>query len=192
LINIQYLPNILGYLNKPVNYVYVDVGANNYKSSIRAWFQPHYHKQTDKFEIFSIEADGLVGVDYLNHPYVKVLAYATWIKNEILTLSLNLVGGGQTQPKTVYFLILPKLSRVRGLDFADWLMKTLTEEDYVVVRTDVSGVEFQLLPKIINTSTIFLIDELFLECHYESPHKNNRRAYWEFLSLYGMLREEGV
>lgn len=195
LINIQYLPNILGYPNKPVNYVYIDVGANTYKSSIGAWFQPHYPKQSHKFDIFAIEADGLIGADYLHHPEVKFLPYAAWIRNESLTLSLNSVDGGQIQPKTVSSLSLPKLSKVRGLDFADWLMKTVTEEDYVVMKMDVGGAEFQLLPKMLNTGSICLIDELFLECHYESPHKKyteKRRAYWECLSLYGMLREEGV
>jgi len=193
--NIQYLPNILGYPNKPINYVYVDVGANTYKSSIGAWFQLHYPKQSHKFNIFAIEADGLFGADYLHHPEVKFLPYAAWIRNESLTLSLSSVDGGQIQPKTGSSLSLPKLSRVRGLDFADWLMKTVTEEDYVVVKMDVGGAEFQLLPKMLNTGAICLVDELFLECHYESPHKKyseKRRAYWECLSLYGMLREEGV
>jgi hypothetical protein len=193
--NIQYLPNILGYPNKPINYVYVDVGANTYKSSIGAWFQLHYPKRSHKFNIFAIEADGLFGADYLHHPEVKFLPYAAWIRNESLTLSLSSVDGGQIQPKTGSSLSLPKLSRVRGLDFADWLMKTVTEEDYVVVKMDVGGAEFQLLPKMLNTGAICLVDELFLECHYESPHKKyseKRRAYWECLSLYGMLREEGV
>lgn len=193
--NIQYLPKILGYPNKPVNHVYIDVGANTYKSSIGAWFQLHYPKQSHKFDIFAIEANGLFGADYLHHPEVKFLPYAAWISNESLTLSLSSVHGGQIQQKTVSSLTLPKLSRVRGLDLADWLMKTVTKEDYVVMKMDVGGAEFQLLPKLLNTGAICLIDELFLECHYESPHKKytkRRRAYWECLSLYGMLREEGV
>lgn len=195
LTNIQYLPNILGCLKKPVSYVCINVATNNWKSSMRAWLQLHYHNDTHKFQIFTIDPDGLVGADYLNQQDVKCIPYTSWIRNEILKLRLNSIGGRYIQPKHVYSLSLPKLWRVRGLDFANCLMKTLTEEDYVVVKMDVGGVQFQLMPKILNTSNIFLIDELFLECHYESPHKkykDNRRLDWELLSLYGMLKDERV
>ena len=95
------------------------LGTNTYKSSIEAWFQLYYPKQSHKFDIFAIEENGLSGAYYLHHPEVKCLPYAAWISNESLTLSLSIVDGGQIQQKTGSSLSLPKVSRVRGLHLAD-------------------------------------------------------------------------
>eukprot|EP01018_Ginkgo_biloba_P030230 Gb_17852 [translate_table: standard] len=186
--NIQYVPNILGYPSNSTGYVYIDIGANSYKSSIGAWFQSHYPKQKHKFDIFAIEADGSFGKHYADHPEVQFVPYAAWIKNESLTFGSY---DGQNQ-QTVGPSVKPKFSRVRGFDLATWLMKTVTADDYVVMKMDVGGSEFQILPRMLKTGAICLVDELFLECHYESTYKKHRRAYWECLALYGMLREEGV
>ncbi|KAH9305810.1 hypothetical protein KI387_010214 [Taxus chinensis] len=170
--NIQYLPNILGYPQNSTGYVFVDVGANSYKSSIGSWFQSHYPKHNHKFDIFAIEADGSFGTEYLDHPEVKFLPFAAWIKNEVQS----------------------EQSRERGLDLAEWLVETVTPEDYVVMKMNVGGAEFQILPKMLRTGALCLVDELFLECHYQSPYKKKkqRRSYWECLTLYGLLRENGV
>jgi hypothetical protein len=85
---------------------------------------------------------------------------------------------------------------VPAFDFAEWL----TEQDYVVMKMDVEGTEFYLIPRLFDTGAICLIDELFLECHYNrwqkccpgerSPKYEN--TYAECLDLFSLLRESGV
>ncbi|KAK7301116.1 hypothetical protein RJT34_11977 [Clitoria ternatea] len=78
----------------------------------------------------------------------------------------------------------------RQTEMTDWLRKNVREEEYVVMKAEAEVVE-----EIMNSKSIMLVDELFLEC---KPHrvkfgnKRSRRAYWECLALYGKLRDEGV
>ncbi|MCD7461285.1 hypothetical protein HAX54_045822 [Datura stramonium] len=52
-----------------------------------------------------------------------------------------------------------------------------------------------VVEEMVKNKSIRLIDELFLECKHQGikkSDKKNRRAYWECLSLYGLLRDEGI
>ena len=71
---------------------------------------------------------------------------------------------------------------------SDWLKKNVEEEDYVVMKAEIEVVE-----EILKNEAIKLVDELFLECKPDGKGNcRRRRAYWEFLALYGRLRDEGV
>nr|AFK46323.1 unknown [Lotus japonicus] len=57
--------------------------------------------------------------------------------------------------------------------------------------------EAEVVEEMIKERTIYLVDELFLECKNEwwqkkGKRKKSRKAYWECLALYGRLRDEGV
>ncbi|CAH9052009.1 unnamed protein product [Cuscuta europaea] len=84
------------------------------------------------------------------------------------------------------------LEATRGM--SDWLRKNVEERDYVVMKTEVEVAE-----EMVKSRSIRLVDELFLECKHQGIKKGgsgggekNRRAYWECLALYGLLRDEGV
>lgn len=74
---------------------------------------------------------------------------------------------------------------------SDWLAQNVVEEDYVVMKAEAEAVE-----EMTKQGTICLIDELILECNNhrqeEQNKKKGKRAYWECLSLYGRLKDEGV
>ncbi|KAG0492380.1 hypothetical protein HPP92_005778 [Vanilla planifolia] len=74
---------------------------------------------------------------------------------------------------------------------ADWLRRNVREEDYVVMKAEADAVE-----EIVTGRAVGLIDELFLECPNQwfkvKGGMKSRRAYWECLTLYGKLRDEGV
>ncbi|KAJ7968289.1 putative Nuclear transcription factor Y subunit C-4 [Quillaja saponaria] len=79
----------------------------------------------------------------------------------------------------------------KHIDVSDWLIKHVKEEDYVVMKA-----EAEVAEEVIKRKTLCLVDELFLECKNEwwqtEEKTKRRRAYWECLSLYGRLRDEGV
>ncbi|KAM7514507.1 hypothetical protein LguiA_004090 [Lonicera macranthoides] len=72
---------------------------------------------------------------------------------------------------------------------SEWLRKNVREEEYVVMKAEAEVVE-----EMLSNKAIGLVDELFLECGIKGKQKGrkSRRAYWECLALYGMLRDEGV
>ncbi|MCD7454870.1 hypothetical protein HAX54_026241 [Datura stramonium] len=77
------------------------------------------------------------------------------------------------------------------IGMSDWLKKNVKESEYVVMKAEAEVVE-----EMVRNKAIKLVDELFMECKHQGvkkgDKKKSRRAYWECLSLYGMLRDEGV
>ncbi|XP_059281611.1 uncharacterized protein LOC132035371 [Lycium ferocissimum] len=84
-----------------------------------------------------------------------------------------------------------KESNAPLIGMSDWLKKNVKENEYVVMKAEAEVVE-----EMVRNKAIKLVDELFMECKHQGvkkgDKKKSRRAYWECLSLYGMLRDEGV
>ena len=53
----------------------------------------------------------------------------------------------------------------QAIDIADFLQRRVIRDDFVVVKMDVEGAEYSILPHLVMTRSIFLIDELFVEIH---------------------------
>ncbi|KAI3472844.1 hypothetical protein Pfo_029973 [Paulownia fortunei] len=190
---IKYLPSMVD-ISFKAKYVYVDVGARSYGSSIVSWFKKQYPKQNKTFEIYAIEADKTFHAQYKNKKGVTLLPYAAWVRNETLFFEINEdpSSGGSTSSGDV--------DQIQGFDFADWLKNTVSERDYVVMKMDVEGTEFDLIPRLFETGAICLIDELFLECHYNRWQKccpgerttKYQKTYGQCLNLFASLRKSGV
>ncbi|KAI3445779.1 hypothetical protein Pfo_002444 [Paulownia fortunei] len=73
----------------------------------------------------------------------------------------------------------------------DWITKNVRPEDYVVMKA-----EAQVVEEMLKDKTLCLVDELFLECknQWEDGEEENgsKRAYWQCLTLYGKVRDEGI
>jgi FkbM family methyltransferase len=209
--NIKYLPSMADIGNRR-KYVYVDVGARSYGSSIGGWFKKKYPKQNHQFDVYAIEADRAFYGDYEKRKGVKLLPYAAWVRNETLSFEINRDAGssveskgmGRIQPKSHAAITngsekSVSVVTVQGFDFAEWLKNAVSRHDFVVMKMDVEGAEFDLLPRLFETGAICLIDELFLECHYNRwqrccPERTPkyRRTYGECLDLFNSLRKNGV
>ncbi|XP_011088137.1 uncharacterized protein LOC105169445 [Sesamum indicum] len=75
---------------------------------------------------------------------------------------------------------------------SNWITKKVRHEDYVVMKAEAEMVEEMLKDK-----TLCLVDELFLECKNQwqqdgEEGNGGKRAYWQCLTLYGKVRDEGI
>ncbi|EOY07052.1 Methyltransferases [Theobroma cacao] len=213
--NIKYLPSMVDISFKN-RYVYVDVGARSYGSSIGSWFRKQYPKQNKTFHVYAIEADKHFHKQYeLKKKRVTLLPYAAWVRNESLSFEINGDPGqeevnelkdkgrgmGRIQPvKSRQGEFTGEVDEIQGFDFAEWLKNTVTERDFVVMKMDVEGTEFDLIPRLFETGAICLIDEIFLECHYNRwqrccPGQRStkyEKNYGQCLELFTSLRKSGV
>ena len=210
--NIKYLPAMADISFKS-RYVYVDVGARSYGSSIGSWFKKQYPKQNRTFDVYAIEADKAFYEEYRVKKGVKLLPYAAWVRNETLRFEINHDPGKKVKDKARGMgRIQPvksdsssgsfngEVNEIEGFDFAEWLKSTVTEKDFVVMKMDVEGTEFDLIPRLFETGAICLIDEIFLECHYSRwqrccPGQRSskyEKTYWQCLDLFTSLRDRGV
>lgn len=208
--NIKYLPSMADISFKS-RYVYVDVGARSYGSSIGSWFRKQYPKQNKTFDVYAIEADKTFHSEYRVKKGITLLPYAAWVRNETLSFEINQDPGkevhdkgrgmGRIQPVTSSSKSVDReVDEIEGFDFAEWLKSTVTEKDFVVMKMDVEGTEFDLIPRLFETGAICLIDEIFLECHYNRwqrccPGQRSskyEKTYGQCLDLFTSLRERGV
>ncbi|XP_076890400.1 uncharacterized protein LOC143541426 [Bidens hawaiensis] len=73
-------------------------------------------------------------------------------------------------------------------EIPDWLRENVKKCEYVVMKAEADVVE-----ELINNKVIDLVDELFMECKYQSMKcKKCKRPYWKCLALYGQLKDLGV
>lgn len=209
--NVKYLPSMADISFKS-RYVYVDVGARCYGSSIGSWFKKQYPKQNKTFDVYAIEADQTFHAEYATKKGVFLLPFAAWVRNETLSFEINEDpdqktqvkgrGMGRIQPAggVATSSLTSDVDKIQGFDFAEWLKSTVTATDFVVMKMDVEGTEFELIPRLFDTGAICLIDELFLECHYNrwqrccpgerTPKYQN--TYGQCLELFSLLRKSGV
>lgn len=119
-------------------YVYVDVGARSYGSTIVSWFKKQYPKQNKTFEIYAIEADKHFHEESKYKKGVKLLPYAAWVMNGTLFFEINhdpidedVVKGrgmGRIQPvQSRNGVSEGDVDEIQGFDFAAWLKDTVTE-----------------------------------------------------------------
>eukprot|EP00249_Psilotum_nudum_P021466 c28114_g1_i1 orf=717-2408(+) len=188
--NVKYLPKFWE-VDKGAKRFYVDVGAGDFDSSIGSWFMKHYPKASTEFNIFAIEPNRSLEASYTHHSDVEFLPYLAWIKNESVTLQTS---WALDSPSVSRASLEESTVKVQGLDFSEWLKRTVSVDNFVVVKMDVGGFEFELLQQLFETGAICLIDELFLECHSNNTaiYSNHDKSYGECISLYAMLRHKGV
>ncbi|CAJ1948308.1 unnamed protein product [Sphenostylis stenocarpa] len=208
--NIRYLSSMVDISFKD-RYVYVDVGARSYGSSIASWFRKQYPKQNKTFHVYAIEADKTFHQEYGLKKGVTLLPYAAWVRNESLVFEINHGPGEKVQGKGRGMgRIQPmqssggfdgvEVEKIPGFDFADWLKNTVSKNDFVVMKMDVEGTEFDLIPRLFETGAICLVDEIFLECHYNRwqrccPGQRSpkyEKTYDQCLQLFTSLRQSGV
>ncbi|KAI4353478.1 hypothetical protein L6164_002425 [Bauhinia variegata] len=147
--NIKYLPSRvdIGFKNR---YVYVDVGARSYGSSIGSWFRKQYPKQNKTFHVYAIEADKTFHQEYGLKKGITLLPYAAWVRNETLTFEIHRDPGeqvkvkgrgmGRIQPLQQSSGVFDgEVEKIQGFDFAHWLKNTVTKKDFVVMKMDVEG-----------------------------------------------------
>lgn len=207
--NIKYLTSMVDVRFKQ-RYLYVDVGARSYGSSIGSWFKKQYPKQNKTFEIYAIEADKAFHGEYKLKKGVTLMPYAAWLRNETLFFEITRDPGkkvqkrgrgmGRIQPVQSSASFAADIDKVEGIDFANWLKTTVSKRDFVVMKMDVEGTEFHLIPRLIETGAICLIDEIFLECHYNRwqrccPGQRStkfEKTYAQCLDMFSSLRKSGV
>lgn len=207
--NIKYVSSMID-ISLKNRYVYVDVGARNYGSSIGGWFNKHFPRQGKAFEIYAIEGDNTFYKEYESKKRVTLLPYAAWVRNESLFFEISREavrkteekgrGMGKLQAVQSTWNFVSDWDRVKGFDFAYWLKNTVSRRDFVVVKMDVEGTEFHLIPRLVETGAICLIDEMFLQCHYNRWQRccpglrssKYRMTYAQCLDLFLSLREKGI
>jgi FkbM family methyltransferase len=72
---------------------------------------------------------------------------------------------------------------VECIDLDEWIRSNFSPTDYIILKLDVEGSEYDIVPKMIKNKTFLMIDELHLEWH----------PYWcEVPTIYGQFLSEMI
>lgn len=103
-----------------------------------------------------------------DNPTVSVQNSAVWISNEVKRFHLS-------EQYTDGSSILTSLNGLREdhyvdipcFDLSSWIKETFEkEEDYLILKLDIEGAEYEVLNKMIEDGTIDMIDEFWGEWHH--------------------------
>lgn len=56
---------------------------------------------------------------------------------------------------------------VPSIDFSNWILKTFSRDDYIVLKMDIEGAEYDVFEKMFNDGSIDYINKLYVEWHYD-------------------------
>ena len=84
---------------------------------------------------------------------------------------------------------------VESINFSKFLRENITEDDFVVVKMDIEGAEYEVLPSMIADGSHKLINDFYCEFHErffepKSKYKILKEEYIEVLKESGILVEE--
>lgn len=147
--------------------IFLDCGGNIGQSINRFKNTSLY---SSDFIIYSFEP-----VPSLNNKYKKMENIifsdkAVWIKDSEIDFYVGKVRGGIGST-----LIKEKFScrpdfehpiKVKCFDFSKWVINNFTKEDYIILKMDIEGAEYDVLEKMIDDGSINYINKAFIEFHF--------------------------
>ena len=170
----------MGYkiFKKEMKKVLLDCGANHFQGLKKLIKDLSIDSE---WVIHSFEPNHNIQIDVPNN--VNLHRKAIWIKDDILPFAVESsradinsnvnTGGGSTLNMNALIqdpsspVGFTKIS-VATIDFNEFIKNNFSKEDYIVVKMDIEGAEFEVIAKLIDTGVIHYIDYLFIEYHDKS------------------------
>ena len=172
---------------------YIDLGARTYSSSI-LWFKNHYPNFRKEFHITAFEADPLYKSEYEERPDVNFYNEAAWTQNETLYFS-GKMGRVQRGGKCENGCKRDRMYAVKGIDLSEYLLNNFEPSAFVILKMDIEGSEYDVIPHMLETGAFNVIDEFFLEGHTFklSKLKEVRKYKYEYIvNILQVIRSLGV
>jgi FkbM family methyltransferase len=170
--------------------VFIDCGANT------CTVLREFVGQFPDFEFFAFEAqpelaaEGERVIRELPDTQIQHFTKAVWIRDETLSFYLatqwgpNYRGGstlvtGHVNNQSAIDYERPV--QVEGFDFSRWLGENFGPDDYVIVKMDIEGAEYEVLEKVIADGNLGLIDEMIVEFHHHMNESISRSRHDELV-----------
>lgn len=159
-----------------MRYIFVDAGA--YNGCTMTDFINSELYQLANWEIHVFEPHPELFLEIPKHDEIKYYQKGVWSQDctkdfyipEKPNQSSSLV-----KEKRTGFLNKNAPIKVDCIDFSNWLKNNVTREDFVIVKMDIEGTEYNVLNKILVDRTHRLINVLLIEYHH---HKMENKEQW--------------
>lgn len=148
-----------------MNKYFIDCGAHCGESILAA-------KQRFGNDIVTISFEPIPGLAkqlqeiYKDNPTVNIQNSAVWVNNEIKKFHLSEeYTDGSSLLNTLNNLRDDHYLSIPCFDLSLWIKETFTDNDYLILKLDIEGAEYEVLNKMIEDNTIKMINEFWGEWH---------------------------
>ena len=154
-------------------HIFVDCGGHN-GCSIRRFIKDF--DPDGRFKMVTFEPNDLYARCYSDFPRHRLIEAAVHDRDGFENFFLDrddgdgssLFGNKLTRENGGFgTLDTANPARVRTIDLSSWVRQNTTIFDYVILKLDVEGAEYDILEKMIRDRTICRINHLFIEWHWE-------------------------
>ena len=160
--------------------VFIDCGGHKGQSIEK--FKRSKQYRDSKFEIFSFEPNFDLIQNYAkNNPEVHIHSKAVWVKDEKINFYLDRNDGDgssvlteKIHPNGYKENDLDNPLEVDAINFSQWIFKNFEKKDYIVLKMDIEGAEYHVLPKMIKDGTIKYINEIYIEWHHKKVNVDEK------------------
>ena len=148
-----------------MNKYFIDCGAHCGESILSAKQRFGINTNVISFEPIPGLAKQLQEI-HQDNPTVQIQNSAVWVSDELKTFHLS-------EEYTDGSSLLDSLNNLRKehsinipcFDLSSWLAESFDEDDYIILKLDIEGAEYEVLNKMIDDGTINLINEFWGEWH---------------------------
>jgi FkbM family methyltransferase len=146
---------------------YIDCGSYE-GGTIKRFIESNYY--TSDFNIFAFDPNPRI-IQSFYPDKVIFINKAVWISDGIINFYINTKnikrqsGSSIIKEKITGSLDKENPIIVNTIDFSLWLKNNFTIDDYLIVKMNIEGAEYDVLNKCINDGTINLINTLFIQFH---------------------------
>jgi FkbM family methyltransferase len=150
-------------------YVFIDGGAHfgeSYSAFQKCRLYPDY-----PWEIIAVEANPKLLDRLPRAPRLTVIGKAMWTSNGKLDFLMESDTSGRNSAIRSNFSEVKiegelQTVSVDSFDVSEWLEKSFSVEDYVILSLDIEGAEYAIIDKMLEKGTVKYIDRLYVEFHW--------------------------
>jgi FkbM family methyltransferase len=144
--------------------IFIDLGAN--KGEATDEFYKQFPTMNFEFHCFEPNTRFKNVLESKNYPTVYHSSAAWILDGEVLfKIDDNEKGYGSTCILTKNTGNFSATAQIPCIDISKWILKNFTEEDFIVLKMDVEGAEYEIIPKLFSDGALALIDIFFLDLH---------------------------
>lgn len=147
---------------------FLDCGGND-GCSVRKFL--HEFPDASEFAIHTFEPNPVFAPCYHDFPNLCFHEEAVWISDVYLPFFIGRTerqdGSSLFRNKKTGFLDRENYLTVRCVDFSSWIEDNFRRAQFIVLKMDIEGAEYEVLNKMIRDRTIEFINKLFIEFHFE-------------------------
>ena len=143
--------------------VFIDCGANKGFAidGYRKKYDPEHDTEIIAFECFP------ECINFLQKKYsdITIIKKAVYTGEGLLQFNTGTTTRSGTLRNDKRLFQTGNSILVESIDFSAWMFENLNPDDNVTVCMDIEGAEYEIIPKLIKTGAIDLIDKFYVEWH---------------------------